>query len=130
MRLVINTEIGGFGLSKKAVFRYAELKGITLYTAKLTDEGYEPVSDDFILEYFTRPIDEINKELRTTDFFFVENIPRHDPILIQVIEELGEEAASESCEHKIIEIPDDIEYTINEGDDGREWVAEKHRTWS
>ena len=29
---------------------------------------------------------------------------------------------------KIIEIPDDVEYTIKEHA-GREWVAEKHRTW-
>jgi len=29
---------------------------------------------------------------------------------------------------KIVEIPDDVDWEINE-DDGSEWIAEKHRTW-
>ena len=29
---------------------------------------------------------------------------------------------------KIIEIPDDVDWIIEEYD-GNEWVAEKHRTW-
>jgi hypothetical protein len=29
---------------------------------------------------------------------------------------------------KIVEIPDGVEWTIQEFD-GNEWVAEKHRTW-
>ena len=32
-------------------------------------------------------------------------------------------------ELKVVEIPDDVEYDIQEYD-GNEWVAEKHRTWS
>ena len=31
--------------------------------------------------------------------------------------------------HKIVEIPADVEWQIQEYD-GMEWVAEKHRTWS
>ena len=31
MKVVINACYGGFGLSEKAVMRYAELKGLTLY---------------------------------------------------------------------------------------------------
>jgi len=54
---------------------------------------------------------------------------RTNPMLIEVIEKLGSEAASGSyAELKIIEIPDDIGWII-EGYDGREWISEIHRTW-
>ena len=89
MKVVINKCYGGFGLSKKAKNRYAELKKSN------------------ISEY---------------------DIPRNDPILIQVIEELDEEANGFCAKLKIIEIPNDIKWTIEEYD-GIEWVAEKHRTW-
>lgn len=53
---------------------------------------------------------------------------RNDPDLIKVIEELGEEANGDLAEIKIIEIPDDVAWVINDYD-GVEWVAEVHRTW-
>lgn len=57
------------------------------------------------------------------------DIVRNDSILIQVVEELGDLANNKYCELKIVEIPDDVEWQIEEYD-GREWIAEKHRTWS
>ena len=47
---------------------------------------------------------------------------------IQVVEELGEEANTPASKLKIVEIPDDVEWEIEEYD-GIEWVAEKHRVW-
>jgi MoaA/NifB/PqqE/SkfB family radical SAM enzyme len=52
---------------------------------------------------------------------------RNHPALIKAIEE-GIEAGLVT-NITIVEIPDDVEYVI-ESYDGREWVAEKHRTWS
>jgi hypothetical protein len=60
--------------------------------------------------------------------FYVGEIPRDDPILIRVINQLGEYANSRFCTIKIVEIPADVEWQIAEYD-GLEWVAEKHRTW-
>lgn len=55
---------------------------------------------------------------------------RSNPDLIAVIEQLGLAKSSGSlAELEIIDIPDDIEWDIEEYD-GIEWVAEKHRTWS
>jgi hypothetical protein len=54
--------------------------------------------------------------------------PRHDPKLIQVIEELGADASGKCAEIAVIEIPDGVEYEISEYD-GNEHIAEAHRTW-
>lgn len=57
------------------------------------------------------------------------DIPRDDPYLIKVIKELGIAANGPHANLKIVEIPGDIEWLIQEYD-GAEWVAEAHRTWS
>lgn len=54
---------------------------------------------------------------------------RSDSNLVQVVEELGSAANGNYAKLKIVEIPNDVEFSI-EDYDGMEWVAEKHRTWS
>jgi hypothetical protein len=49
-------------------------------------------------------------------------------VLIQVVEELGEKASGRFADLKVVEIPDDVEWQIDEYD-GLEWVSERHRTW-
>lgn len=56
------------------------------------------------------------------------DIPRDDPILVEVVEQLGEEANGRCAELKIVEVPDNVRWTI-EAFDGMEHVAEVHRTW-
>jgi hypothetical protein len=56
-------------------------------------------------------------------------IPRDNPQLISVVQALGESASGPYAQLKIVEVPDDVEWTIHEYD-GSEWVAEAHRTWS
>jgi hypothetical protein len=56
-------------------------------------------------------------------------IARDDPHLVQTVQELGETANTRYSELKVVEVPDGVEWTIHEYD-GREWVAEAHRTWS
>ena len=109
MKIVINTCYGGFGLSHEAYLRYAELVG-----KKLT------WGDD---KYGFK-----NYEL-DGEHFWCCNIERNDPHLVQLIEEMISEANGRHSELKVVEIPDDIEWFVEEYD-GREWVAEKHQTWS
>lgn len=90
MKVVINACYGGFSLSEKAVMRYAEIKGLTLYPER--------------------------------------EIPRNDPALVQVVQELGVEASGRCAALVIVEIPDGVAWQIEEYD-GYEHVAEKHRTW-
>lgn len=55
---------------------------------------------------------------------------RTDPLLIQVIEELGQQRASgPSSKVKVVEIPDDAEWTIRGTLGGYEEVVENHRVW-
>jgi hypothetical protein len=60
--------------------------------------------------------------------FYSRNIPRDDEHLIAVVELMGEEANNRFSELKIVEVPDDVNWCIEEYD-GREWVAERHRIW-
>lgn len=57
------------------------------------------------------------------------NLDRTCPIMIKLLEDHGSEFMSEPCAKlKVIEIPDGIEYTVEQYD-GMEWIAEVHRTW-
>ena len=53
---------------------------------------------------------------------------RTDSLLVEVVEELGERAFGECARLKVVEIPEDVQWSIKEHD-GNEWVAENHRTW-
>ena len=68
------------------------------------------------------------------DFEFPDHIDalRACPHLVRVVEELGDDAGSDHSRLCVIEIPDDAAvrgWVIKEYD-GKEWVAETHRTWA
>lgn len=65
----------------------------------------------------------------TNPDFYYGDIERNDPILVAVVEELGEAADTRYSRLHIVEIPDDVEWIVEEYD-GSEWIAEKHHTWS
>ena len=56
------------------------------------------------------------------------DINRTDKELIQTIEELGDEANGRCGNIVIVDVPNDIDYKI-ENYDGIESVHEKHRSW-
>ncbi len=56
-----------------------------------------------------------------------DKLPRDDKNLIITIEDLKEDA-SDDGDIRIIEIPDDVDWFI-EDYDGAEWVSEVHQTW-
>jgi hypothetical protein len=118
MKVVINRCYGGFGLSDEAIMRYAELKGINLVM--------EP-SDSKIMGA-TFYVDGIKDDAHYFSYYDLSN-DRSDPFLIQVVEEMGDKVNGFASELRIVEVPEEVEWTIEEYD-GIEWVAEKHRTWS
>lgn len=115
MKIVINDSHGGFGLSDDYFKVFLERKGIEYTTTPLSWGGYE---DHKLLFY------------RKDDQSCMQSweIERNDPVLIELFEELGDKICSWAASFKIVEIPDDVEWEI-EDYDGLEWVAEKHRTW-
>ena len=113
--IVINiTEGSRFSLSKKAIDLYLELAGIK-YTL-------EPQLDRDTQNKLGSKIIVNDKQ------WDVHYIDRDDPALVNVIRRLGIESYGNDSELKIIEVPANVQWYIDEYD-GREWVAEKHRIW-
>lgn len=63
-----------------------------------------------------------------TDDFHCYDIERNDPILIEVVKQLGKKANSAYSKLKIVDIPDGIGWYIDEYN-GMECVNESHRSW-
>lgn len=112
MKIVINKCHGGFGLGHEATLLYGKLKGL-----KIVWE-----IDKYNLYHYY--IGEISEDTYFADW----DIQRTDPALIEVVEKLGENAGGRGAELKVVEIPDDVEWILQDYD-GVEWIAEKHRTW-
>jgi hypothetical protein len=117
MKVVINTIYGGFGLSDQAMKLFLEKKKIK-YTV-----DPRPSGDSF---FYTQPTTSSEVE---NQMIWEGDINRDDPILVQVVEELKDRANGQHANLKVVEIPDDIEWYVEEYD-GAEHVAEVHRTWS
>lgn len=122
MKIAINNCIGGFTLSAQAIRRLMELN--SPYIRSMEAERRDPeIFPDYVYE-------------NSRAYYYSDSTYEHDTrtnsLLLQVLEELGEAAFGGEGHDKIkvVEIPDHIEWEINEADDGYEWVAEKHRTWS
>jgi hypothetical protein len=106
VEIVINGCFGGFSLSRKAVLRLAEL-------------GQQDAIEELESEFF-----------KNNDYDgFLRSIPRDDPLLVKVVTELGEKANGECARLHIADIPDNVDWEIDEYD-GNETVEEKHRRWS
>jgi len=117
MKVVINRCYGGFGLSDQAIVRYAELKGINL----VMEDSKSSLGATFY-------VDGVKDDEHHFSYYDLSD-DRTDPFLVQVVEELGTVANGFASDLRIVNIPDDVVYTIEEYD-GIEWVAEVHRTWS
>ena len=121
MKVAINVCYGGFGLSYEAFEKLLERKGIEFEKRK--DEEFASLN---LVHYYKKGhLGDDSAYLSPYEFYDGEK--RADPDLIAVIEKMGD-AASDCADLKIVEIPDDVEFVIEEYD-GHEWIAEKHRTW-
>lgn len=140
--VVINKQHGGFGLSQKAIQRYLELKGVKYYVednerfGSLVGPRYWLVPKEQQLQEpdaetwhgMTLTERQQHNRLYEQQVFCDRDLDRDDPVLVQVIKEMGTDASGRHADLKIVEIPADVEWIIEEYD-GLEWVAEKHRTW-
>lgn len=141
-KIVVNRRHGGFGLSLKAQIRYLELVGKKCYfyertkwasandgVEEYTRISYKKAQNAFSPYTITEDLGKVVNELPRDDRFWYDgNLERTDPVLIQVVEEMGKEADDKYAELEVVEIPDDVEWEIDDYD-GVETIHEKHRTW-
>ena len=120
-KIVYNACYGGFSLSNEAIMRYAEIKGITLYSEE----------DSMFTHYYLCPPEEF-KRLQDEDeanpvnvgryarsnamYFSDRTIDRADPALAQVVEELGDRANDDCARLRIEDVPAGTLYRIDEYD--------------
>jgi hypothetical protein len=129
---------GGFDLSNKAIKRLLELMGKECYFYKQTKFHFEcgenqytrcdETDNGILVLVSTKDLGKKIDKNPNEDYFYYGNLERTNPCLIQTIEELGEEASGRFGNVQIVDIPDDIEWTISDYD-GLETVEEVHRSW-
>lgn len=101
MKVVVNRCFGGFGISRKAA--------------------------EFMAE---RGNQEAKEKIESTCSYWYGSLydtARNDPVLVAAVEALGKEANGPYAELEVVEIPDGIEWEIDEYD-GNERVEEVHRS--
>lgn len=110
MKIVVNKCFGGFAVSRACAEFMASL-------------GCERAKKE---------LEKSIEEKHYYGFGYVEGMDggydRTSEYLIKAVEALGKEASGDCSNLKVIEIPDDVDYEIDEYD-GIESVHEKHRSW-
>ena len=112
--IVINTCHGGFGLSQDAQIAFLERSQIS-YTLVPRDDRHSN-------ERYGPMIMVKGKH------WYDKDIARDDPILVTLVHELGKVANGEHARLKVVRVPADVVWQIDDYD-GKEWIAEQHRTW-
>jgi hypothetical protein len=113
-RVVINSEHGGFSISRAAELAYLERTG-TPYTFQDREDRAATVSKG---QYIM-----VNDQ-----YWDGRTIKRDDPVLVDIVREMGEVADGDFASLRVVELPADVDWIVEEYD-GREWIAERHRTW-
>ena len=115
VEVVINNRHGGFGLSTEAVEWLREHDYAAGDRCKLPGEEYDDGSG--VVDSFIGPVAPIDDD----SFRAAEGV-------VEAVKELGSDANGDHASLEIVEVPEGVDWTIEEYD-GAEWVAEEHRTW-
>jgi len=148
MKVVINNCFGGFSLSDEAYEKLIEwgvpVKAYTkeprnpktgLYDVKPKENEGEVIFDRKLgtinADEFDKRMADIDKDFRLLGRYWETWIRdnRSHPLLLRVVKALKKKANGRCAELKIVEIPDGVDYEIDEYD-GLESIHEKHRSWN
>jgi len=136
MKVAINTCYGGFSFSEKFYEKLIEY-GVPVkkFVEQVIDPETrqylpEPLNDGEVLFDRTLSSDESDIMIKMCGKYWGSWVgdDRSHPLMLKIIEELGEDANGQHSKIEIIEIPDDVEYTIDDYD-GMESIHENHRMW-
>ena len=134
MKVVVNRCYGGFGLSEKA-YEWLIEKGIPARPYVEQERGEDglykkqPLNEGRVI--FDRALYKDRYGMGSIDGRYWDSWTRDsrdDPLVVGVVEALGEKANGRFANLEVVDIPDGIEWEIDDYD-GMEHVAEKHRTW-
>lgn len=127
-KIVINSCYGGFGLSREACQRYWDLKGEQVW---IEDNAEYPSLDIFTV-WLVPPSERVEKKTSkqftymslderieynrkvAEQSWYDRDVERNDPVLVQVVEELGDKASGKYSKLRVVEV--DGLYKINEYD--------------
>lgn len=136
-KVVYNACHGGFSVSEAGMHRYCEIKGIPLWVEKHPKfvslgmatywivpphQRVQPLDGE---DFYNTPMEEWRANSAAYDAQTISNrdIERHDPALVQAVEELGDAASGKFAKLRVVEVPDGGKYRIDEYD-GLESVVE------
>lgn len=137
VKVVYNSDFGGFSLSGKAIRYFMELKGKTIFAYRKEGNTYRKIEnptdgdfEDWDVTLFDKDFGKsFNDYKQEHDDHYVSayievegSCPRHDPELVKTVEDLGSEANGSHAHLKIKELKGN-RYVIDEYD-GSERVVE------
>lgn len=109
MKIVINSRFGGWSLSEKAGNELGiHFEPITIGGKTFDSAIWRDVSEGQLKEH---------------------GYSRTHPKVIELVERMGKDASGTCADLKVIEIPDGVEWTVEEYD-GFESIHEAHQVWS
>lgn len=146
MKIVVNKCYGGFSVSLECAEYMASIgcerskKLVERHNKKISDyrhwlkTGEVPETEEG--EKLHTVLWEIHKKYKSEPEFygygycegFDDGFERDSEYLVKAVEHLGNKASGSCAELQVVDIPDGVEWQIEEYD-GLEWIAEKHRTW-
>jgi len=137
-KVVYNACYGGFGLSKEACQRYWDIKGQQVWI----EQNPEFISSDMFDVWLVSPEERLEKrewssmtmdervaynKAYSKQTWYHRDVDRHDPVLVQVVEELGEKAGGNYAKLTIDEV--DGPYRIDEYDGNESVVTPGGYDW-
>ena len=131
MQVIINACFGGFGLSGEACEWLIENRGWRVTDYNDDGHGYKDPTAQLVRHTSGKGPD--MTRLVGSEYFLTVNrddlaAVRENKDIIDAVLALGKKANGRCADLKIVDIPDDVKYIIEEYD-GNEHIAEVHRTW-